>query len=240
MFKRGLIIATAFISFLSTNAQAPKGAQAVYQQGIAFMNKSQYPDAMASFFKAVALYKNYDSAWVQMGDINVKFSSFDTAVSFYKKALAINPKYLQALINLAAVYKNYKNDINGALDCYFKAIAIDSTNKETFLMIAWCYNSLKDYDNAIAFSVKALQLDNNYRLAYSEMAHAFHFSGRFAEGIVQFKKNIVVLSNELSMFYVGLCYIELKDKAGATSMLNQLTKISSKLADRLKEKIDKM
>jgi len=240
MFKRVLIIATAFLSFTSTKAQPPKGAQAVYQQGVAFMNKAQDPDAMASFFKAVTLYKNYDSTWVKMADINVRHSSFDTAISFYKKALAINPKNLQALTGVAGVYKNFKNDINTALGYYFKAIAIDSSNKETICMVAWCYNSLKDYDNAISYAVKALAIDNNYRAAYGELGHAFHMSGKFAEGVVQFKKNIAVSPHELPMFYAGLCYIELKDKAGATSMLDELTKISSKLADRLKEKIEKM
>src|SRR4051812_11575841 len=98
MYKRVLIIAAVFLGFTSAKAQPPKNARAVYSQGIAFMNKAQYQDAMASFFKAVILYKNYDSAYFQMAEINMKYSSFDTAISFYKKALAVNPKYMQALI----------------------------------------------------------------------------------------------------------------------------------------------
>jgi tetratricopeptide (TPR) repeat protein len=204
------------------------------------MKKEQYPDAMASFFKAVALYKQYDSAWMQMAGINVKFSSFDTAISFYKKALAINPKYVQALIDIALLYKNIKMDVNTALDYYLKAVAIDSSNKEALTLVAWCYNSLKDYDKAISYSVNALAVDNNYKPAYNELGHAFHMSGRFADGIVQFKKNIAESPNELPMLYCGLCYIELKDKAGALSMYDELIKISSKLADGLKRKIDQL
>ena len=240
MFKRLLIIATAFLSFIATNAQPPKNAQVVYHQGIEFMKKEQYPDAMASFFNAVALYKRYDSAWMQMATINVKFSSFDTAISFYKKALAINPNYVQVLIDIALLYKNIKLDVNTALEYYLKAVAIDSSNKEALTLVAWCYNSLKDYDKAISYSVKALAVDNNHKPAYNELGHAYHFSGRFAEGIEQFKKNIAVSPNELPMLYCGLCYIELKDKAGATSMYDELTKISSKLADVLKKKIDQL
>lgn len=240
MFKRVLIIAAAFLPFITTNAQPPRSAQAVYHQGLAFMSQEKYPDAMASFFKAVALYKNYDSAWVRMADINVKFNSFDTAISFYKKALAINPKNLQALINIAAIYKNEKDDVPSALGDYLKAVAIDSTNKETIALVAWCYNSLKEYDQAVSYSLKALALDNNYKAAYGELAHAYHLSGKFEEGIEQFKKNIAISPNELPMYYCGLCYIELKDKVGALSMYDELTKISSKFADALKKRIEKM
>lgn len=240
MFKRVLIIATAFLFFIAAQAQPPKNAQAVYQQGVAFMVKEQYPDAMVSFFKAVALYKNYDSAYLQMANINVKFNSFDTAIKFYKLALAANPKNVTALINLASVYKNVEHDVNSALGCYLKAIAIDSTNKEILTYAAWCYNSLKHFDKAIPYAMKALDIDSTYKGAYGELGHAYHMSGKFAEGIEQFKKYAERSHHELPMYYAGLCYIELKDKEGASSMVAELTKISSKLADGLKKKIDKM
>ena len=240
MFKRVLIIAIAFLSITVARAQPPKNAQAVYHQGLQFMAKEQYPNAMACFFKAVALYKNYDSAYFQMANINVKFNSIDTAIKFYKKALSINPKHLLTLLNLATIYKNQEQDVNGALGYYLRAIAIDSTNKETLAFAAWCYNSLQQYDKAIPFAVKALAIDANYKAAYGELGHAYHLSGKFAEAIEQFKKNIAVSKNELPMYYCGLCYIELKDKTGALSMYDELTRISSKLADELKKRIDKM
>ena len=240
MFKKVWIIVIAFLSLTGAKAQPPKNAQAVYQQGVAFMIKEQYPNAMASFFKAVALYKNFDSAYLQMGNINAKFNSYDTAIKFYKLALNCNPKNLTALINLASVYKNVEHDVNGALGYYLKALAIDSTNKEVFTWIAWCNNALKHYDKAITYAVKALAIDNSYKGAYGELGHAYHMSGRFADGVAQFKKNIAVSPHELPMYYAGLCYIELKDKAGALSMYDELTKVSSKLADGLKKKIDKM
>jgi len=240
MYKKVLTAVMAFFFILATKAQPPKNAAVVYKKGIEFMKKEMYPEAMASFFKAVALYKNYDSAYVQMANINVHFNSNDTAISFYKKALAINPKYLEALMNLGSLYKNVEHDINGALGFYLRVIAIDSTNKEALTYAAWCYNSLKHYDKAMIYAVKALEIDNNLKGAYGELGHAINASKKYAEGIEQFKKNIAVSPNELPMYYAGLCYIELKDKQGALSMYDALTSISSKLAEGLKKKIDKM
>lgn len=240
MFKQVLITAIAFLSLTATKAQPPKSAMAVYHQGVAFMVKEQYPEAMGSFFNALRLYKNYDSAYFQMGNINVKFNSNDTAIKFYKKALAINPKFLAVLFNLASVYKNTKHDATSALEYYLRAIKIDNANKEILNAITWCYNDLKDYDQAIIYGVKALDVDNSYKDAYGELAYAYRISGKSAEGVEQFKKYFATSPNELPMYYAGLCYIELKDKAGASSMYDELTKISSKLAVGLKKRIDKM
>lgn len=240
MLKRILIIATAFFIFNSNLAQPPKNAVIVYNQGITFMNKEKYPDAMASFFKAIKLYKNYDSAYFQMANINLKFRSIDTAISFYKKALEINPKFLPAAFSLAFIYRNTKNDVGTSLAYYLKALSIDTANKEAMIGAAWCYNTKQQYDLAISYAVKALAIDNNDRGAYGELGHAIHLSGKFQEGIAQFKKNIAVSPHELPMYYCGLCYIELKDKAGALSMYDELKKISSNMADALKKRIDKM
>ncbi|HMD00915.1 MAG TPA: tetratricopeptide repeat protein, partial [Ferruginibacter sp.] len=240
MYKRLIVITLALFSICSIQAQPPKTAQIVYQQGVDFMMKENYQKAMISFFKAVSLYKQYDSALFQMGNINAHFQSFDTAINFYKKALAANPRYVEALINLGGLYKNTQHDINSALGCYLKVIAIDSTNKDALVWVAWCYNNLKHYDKAIPYAIKALDLDNNLKGAYGELGFAYKMSKRYAEAVEQFKKNIARSPNEIPMFYAGLCYIELKDKDGATSMYNELVKISSKLADGLKKKIDAM
>ena len=240
MFKRFLIITMALLSITTIRAQPPMKAVILYHQGVSFMNKEKYPEAMASFFKALATYKNYDSAYFQMANINVKFSSFDTAISFYNKALKINPKFFLAYMNLANIYRNFKEDIDKTLTYYLKAREIDSTNKEALIGAAWCYNVQLKYDLAITTAKKALQFDNNYKPAYGELAHAYHLSGRYAEAIEQFKKNIAISPTETPMYYCGLCYIELKDKAGALSMYDALVKLSPKMADALKARIDKM
>ncbi len=240
MLKQVLVIAISFFFLNATKAQPPKNAAAVYKQGVEFMSKEMYVDAMASFFKAVALYKNYDSAYVQMGMINVRYQSYDTAIKFYNKALDINPKNSQACMSLASTYRNYKNDESKALFYYLKAVAIDSTNKEALVGAAWCYNVKKEYDLAISYAVKALDVDNNYKPAYSEMGFAFNLSGKYAEAIIQFKKNIAISPNALPMYYCGLCYIQVKDKAGALSMYEALINLAPKMADALKKRIDAM
>lgn len=240
MFMRLLFIIMMLANCVMTRAQNPTASAAVYRQGKDFMAKDNYPDAMASFFKAVALDKKNDSAWVQMGIINVKFQSFDTAIKFFNNALAINLNQVYALLNLASVYRNVKHDIDQALSFYQKALLIEPENKETWAYAAWCFNSKKLYDSAIVYCERALQLDNNYKTAYNEMGHSFHSSKQYQRGIDSFKKYAALSSSEMPVYYAGLCYIEINDKAGAMTMYDELTKRSPRVADVLKKKIDLM
>ncbi|MEI8059512.1 MAG: hypothetical protein WCG67_05085, partial [Ferruginibacter sp.] len=91
---------------------------------------------------------------------------------------------------------------------------------------------------AIKYALKALDVDNNYRPAYNELAHAYRSLKAYQECIDQFKKNVTISVNEQPLYYSGLCYLELNDKAGAEKMFEELKKINSKSADALRKKID--
>jgi tetratricopeptide (TPR) repeat protein len=213
MLKQILFIITGSLTIARANAQLPKDAS--------------------------LLYNNYDSAYVQMGDLSIKQNKFDSAILYYTKALQINPRQVLAYIGMGNIYKNVKDEYDKAISNYSAALKIDSTNKETYYNIAWCYNAKTDYDNAIIYALKALDIDNNYRAAYGELGHAYHLSKKYADAIEQFKKYIALSGNPLPMLYSGLCYIELKDKDGAMKMYEELKKTDSKMAESLKRNIDK-
>ncbi len=185
------------------------------------------------------LYNNYDTAYIQLGNSNLEQNKIDSAVLNYTKALQINPQQVLAYLALGNIYRNEKNDYTLAIGNYLNAVKIDSTNKETFYNIAWCYNAKQEYDSAIAYSIKALDLDNNYRAAYSELGHAYHASKKYVEAIEQFKKYIAISANPLPLLYCGLCYIELKDKDNAMKIYEELKKTEPKMAETLKNNIDK-
>ena len=67
-------------------------------------------------------------------------------------------------------------------------------------------------------AIKALEIDNDYRPAYSELGHAYNQSKKYSEAIEQFKKNMTISSVDLPVLYSGLCYIELGQKENAMKM----------------------
>lgn len=240
MLKQILPFLFSLFVFSAVTAQKNNTAAAFFKSGMDFKNKNMFREALVDFNKAIALDKNHDPAYVQIGEINMQSGYLDYAINNFKKAIAINPKNTEALFSLGKVYRDAKPNYDSAIICFKTAIQIDSTNKVFFYSIAWCYNAKGEYENAIPFAVKALEIDNTYRPAYGELGHAYRRTQKFAEAIEQFKKNLAVSVVDLAYFYSGLCYTELKDKEGALRQYEELKKVNEKMATSLQKVIEKM
>jgi tetratricopeptide (TPR) repeat protein len=238
MLKQVFIVFLCSFISLSVTCQPPKNAMALYKKGISQRDNGLYTEALNSFKQATLLYKKYDSAWLEMGNLYIKLNNADTAVTFYKRAIAANPRNLLAYTTTGNFYRDNRQNLDSALKYYFGALKLDSANKVTCYSIAWCYNSKMDYDNALIYAIKATEIDNDYRAAYGEMGHAYHLSKRFNDAIVQFRKNIARSEIDLPRFYLGMVYLELKQKDSALKMVDELKRVGSKMADGLKKRID--
>lgn len=221
-------------------AQPAKQATVFFKNGLILMEKGMPIEALASFKKAITLNKKYDSAYLEIAIIYTRINKVDSAIIILKDAVKVNPDFANAYVALGNVYRDNKNNTDDAIVNYLNAYKLDSTNKATLYSLAWCNNAKTYYREAIKYGLKALEIDNNYKPAYSELGHAYHQLKANEECIAQFKKNLAISVNELPLLYSGYCYMELNQKDGALKMYEELKKINTKMADGLKKKIDAM
>lgn len=240
MLKQILPFLFSLFIISTVTAQKKTQARAYFKSGINLKSKNKFPEALAAFTKAISLDNNYDSAFVEIGNINLLNGYTDYAINNFKNAISINPQNKIALFELGKIYRDVKPNYDSAIIFFKAAVAIDSMNKEYFYSIAWCYNAKGDYENAIQAAIKALERDNTYRPAYGELGHAYRRAKKFTEAIEQFKKNLAVSVVDLAYFYSGMCYTELNDKEGALKQYEELKKINEKMAGSLRKKIDSM
>jgi len=238
MFKRFSFIVICMIITSLAVAQAPKKAVSFYNAGLGYAAKGLFPEAILSFKKAISLYKMYDGAYADMGNAYYKSNKIDSALLSYKTAVTINPKMIDIHLAMANIYREVKKQPDDAMACYLDALKAGNNSKETYCGLAWCYNDKKEYDRAIPYAIKALEVDNSYKAAYNELGHAYNKTKKYAEAVAQFKKNMAVSTVDLPYYFSGLCYIELKDKAGALKMQEELLKINANLAGALKRRIE--
>jgi O-antigen ligase len=132
-----------------------------YYKGIALATLKNYKEANQSFAKAYELNPYHLSTLANYGTSFDLLSKPDMAIEYYKKAIAISPRYKEPLVNLAKVYYNkvnvdkqlnnnvpsssdskniyYKNNLEEALN-YIVLLPFDLTNnpmdyKKTYLTI---------------------------------------------------------------------------------------------------------
>jgi tetratricopeptide (TPR) repeat protein len=237
MLKRFLPVLSCLILFSTANAQR-KNAMPFYKAGLAYMQSSNFGEALNSFAKAVSLDKKYDSAYVEMANLYSGSGQIDSAIANYNRALVINPKYTLALIGMGKICRDATHNLDSALIYYNAAEQLDKTNKETYYALAWIYNAKKEYEKAIPYAVRSLEIDNTYKPSYGELGHAYRASKKFAECIEQLKKNLAVSVVDVALLYSGFAYLELNDKAGAIQQYEALLKVNEKMAAGLKRKID--
>ncbi len=237
MLKRSLPLLLLILFFSAAHAQVSKAKQH-YNAGIKLKNNSQFPEALAEFGKAAAFNKNFDSAYVEMGNIYSKSGKMEVAMGYYNQALAINPKYADALFGIAKIYRDAIKKYDSAIYFFDAAAKFDSTNKEIFYGLAWTYNATKEYDRAIPFAIKALEIDNNYKPAYGELGYAYRSTKRYAECIEQFKKNLAISVVDIAHLYSAYACLELNNKEAAMQHYEALLKINERMAVALKKKID--
>ncbi len=239
MLKSFLPLLFLVLFFSVANAQKKPAAE-FYKSGIIYKNNNKLTEALTAFNKAVLLKKDYDSAYVEIGNIYIKSGNVNGGMSNYKNALAINPIYTEALIGMGKIYRDAKPNYDSALYFYNAALKTDSTNKETFYALAWTHNAKKEHDKAIPYAIKALEIDNNYKPAYGELGYAYRSTKKFTECIDQFKKNLAVSVVDVAFLYSGYAYTELNNKEGALQQYEELKKINERMAVSLKKKIDAM
>lgn len=83
---------------------------------------------------------------------NLGLKSFEqgdipSAVSFFKRAIDLDPNFVDAYYNLGAIYKKQKNYTESA-KAFQKAVELSPKDYEATYELANCYLNLKDYQNA--------------------------------------------------------------------------------------------
>lgn len=246
MLKRLLPVLACLIFFNAAHAQR-KNARVFYEAGISFKQNNNFLEALNSFAKAIALDKKFDSALVETANIYSAAGRFDSAMVYYNKTLAVNPRSTAALIGMGKIYRDAQKGPDTAVNrmrldsaiFYFNAAeALDKTNKETYYALAWIYNAKKEHAKALPYAIRSLEIDNKYKPAYGELGYAYRSLKMYAECIEQLKKNLAVSVVDVALLYSGYCYMELNNKESAMQQYEGLLKVNEKMAASLKKQID--
>ena len=98
--------------------------------------------------------------WFQKGYNAYVNKEYDKAISFYLKAIELDPDYADAYVNLGVTYKNQGNNIK-AIESYEKAIELDPVNAGAYVNLGNCYYE-SDFSTTLIYYKKAARLGNKY------------------------------------------------------------------------------
>jgi len=159
-----------------------------------YLFQKDYKNALP-YFKEIAKKGSNDfRIYFAIGYCNHRLGFFEEAIEAYKKAIIINPSFVEAYINLGCVY--------GVLEFYDEqlkvckeAIQIDPNNAEAYLFLGNAYSSLSYLDanffilldEAIKAYKQAIWIDPDYPEAHFMLGASYSILGDMHSAINEYK-----------------------------------------------------
>lgn len=152
------------------------------------------------------------------------------AIRLSKKALEINNAFASAYLLLGHIYKFYKAGAmaDEALANYTKAAEYDPKNPAIYFNIADLYSGLKrNYEAAIEYYRKAIEIKPDYAQAYRGLGHAYRQKNNDAEAIKQMLKAMESDPKYLDAYFeLAEIYKDQKNYSEAIKYLERATELA--------------
>lgn len=141
-----------------------------YEEAIKLLNDvlKKYGDILVAEERLAELYK-------QTGDIDKAVETFNLIVERLKG----NPKAL-ILKQIGLLYID-KKDFKMARESFLKSVEIDPTDYQALYFIGFSNELLRDYENAVNYYKKVLELRDDFTFAKKRLAITFINLGKFDE-----------------------------------------------------------
>lgn len=137
-----------------------------------------------------------------LGVFNAGVRQLDAAIENYRKAIHLEPEYVQAHSNLG----NALNELGRheeAIECYAKAIQLRPDYVQAHSNMGNTFNDIGRYEEAVGSLLKAIELKPDLVEAYHNLGVAFNALDKHDEAIESFTKAIR-LKPDLADAHYGL------------------------------------
>jgi tetratricopeptide (TPR) repeat protein len=163
--------------------------------------------------------------WFEKGNMAMSAGYNNVAIRFFKKAIEIDPNYLESYINIGLLY-NKEGDTKKAISYYEKAIAVDPDFTKAHYNLGVIYAKKGKLDKAISEFKKCISINPDLAKAHSQLGTAYLSKGLDSEAADHF-------------YRAGLLFLKQGDKESALKAYEGLKQTKSKELERnLSEKLN--
>jgi len=214
----------------------------LYNMGFCENELEDYDNAIPYLKKALDKKSDDGNAYYELGwaYYSKDNSDADAAIENFNKAKSYLPESNLPYLGLGDVYKDLKGDADLALSNFKKSLELNPKSKVSNYGIGWSYNDKEEYDAAVPYLKQALELDDQYTSAMTELGYSYYKLKKLDDAVSILKKSKTLRSSNLSLYYLGLCYVELGQKGNAREVYDDMKEKSYKNADDLLAKINNM
>ncbi len=180
-------------------------------------------EAKAEFEKLLAEYPNEADLHLFLGMSLLRLRDPRAAEAAAKRAVALNPRHVDARTFLAWIELEVRSDIDSAIGEYQKVIEMHPELPDAYSNLAVAQKRKGDFAGAVASLNRALELRPDFSAALTTRGGIFAEQNRWAEAQRDFAAALKLNPRDDGALYgLSQALREAKDYAGAQHMLGEL------------------
>lgn len=143
-------------------------------------DEEQFTEVIEECRKYLHRYPNSYQGWTLLGWAYSRIDSMETALQYFDKALAINPKAANAYVGKGAVYR-ITGDLVEARKNYATSIEIEPDNPEAYSSLVGIEIAEGNYSQAVEYGEKAWNMAKESPIVASNLSLAYHYNGDYKQ-----------------------------------------------------------
>jgi tetratricopeptide (TPR) repeat protein len=175
------------------------------------------PEHAIGYLKTLlALYPDDSVTHVSLGRTYLQMGRVPEALTEYKEAIRIDPRFVLAYANVGATYLYQMGDVASALPVCQKILQLDPGNAWAQDCLGWSYFAKNDLPQAQAAFEKAVAANPQATLSRYRLAHTHRLQGHYQQAIETLQQLQKADPSETSVFYdMGVVYERMGDRQKA-------------------------
>lgn len=177
-----------------------------FQLGLTYASQKKYPEKeFAIFTSLIERNPNDFVSLYYLSEVLKRLELPDSAAPYLRRSLAVNPRYLPALISLSN-HLNSKKSYAEALEYYVRADSVRGDNKDLKFQIGECCRRLGDLSKAKEFFRKAIAMDSTNGMYHAQLAYAY-FTAEQYDSSAAFYQLAIANDDENAQYHMNLALV---------------------------------
>lgn len=182
----------AIAAFDAALALNPAHEEALRSKALAYAKLEMMPEAITAINVAISYYPNSVKMIQTKGDFYlVDMQDYQNAVAAYEQALAIDPKDVHSLINLAFAVTRL-GDTQKAFDIYKQVLEIQPDLADAWSKAGNILYKMGNYDEALKYHQKSTELTPNSALFWYNTGLTLLQMGKYADAAQMFQNALLI------------------------------------------------
>lgn len=187
-----------------------------------FSKQGYHADARQQFIDLIGIDSSNSYYYEQIASLSRNIGDLGTAVAGYEKVHSLDPKNLEAVIQLARIY--HQLEMHSAVDTLVATgLALDSISPKLLLYGAQSAYKQKNYEGVISSLSRLLQTTRDTSVYALKLLGISYYHTHEIESSISVLEKVVARedNSEIVHYYLGLAYRDAEDVAKSVQHFEQ-------------------